>query len=371
MFLVPCSVFPARDTLLQRMMRYQRFLSRLEEEELDGFVVTRPANLEYLFHFRGSVGAALVLKGETALLVDSRYITEACSTARHCRPCLAPKSLDQSLQQKLKKACRKSASALRIGFESDFVSHDFVRRVESWDLPIRWTPASGWVAELRMIKQPEEIRSLKKAFRQAQAAFSQAMQEVEPGLSEVEIAGRLEWAMRRQGADAFAFETIVAAGPRSALPHARPELHKWKAGQVLLIDFGLRLKEGYCSDLTRVLLPSGGLPGKVSQIVREARQKALQAIRPGVQALQVDAAARDWIDKQGYGEYFGHGLGHGLGLEVHEPPSIRPRSELVLQEGMAFTVEPGIYLPDRFGIRIEDAVVVCKDGFEFLSDPEA
>ena len=350
-------------------MRYQRFLNRLEEEELDGFVVTRPANLEYLFHFRGSVGTALCRDGETTLLVDSRYITEARAKARHCSPCLAPKSLHESLHKKLKKACRKSASPLRIGFESDFVTHDFVRRAAAWDLPVRWMPASGWIAELRIIKQAEEIQSLKRAFRRAQAAFAQTMQEVAPGQSEVDIAGRLEWAMRCQGADSFAFETIVASGPRSALPHARPGMEKWKPAEVLLVDFGLRLEEGYCSDLTRVQLPSRGPSGKIARIVRGAQQKALEAIRPGVQAAAVDAAARDWIEKHGYGEHFGHGLGHGLGLEVHEPPSIRPRSEQILQEGMAFTVEPGIYLPGQFGIRIEDAVVVCKDGFEFLSDP--
>lgn len=350
-------------------MRYERFLKRLEKEGLDGFVVSRPANLEYLFRFRGSAGMAVCLKGETTLLVDSRYITEARSKARRCRPALAPKSLDESLRQRLKRACRKPASSWRIGFESDFVSHDFVHRVESWNLPVRWMPASGWIAELRMIKQAEEVEALKRAFRQAQRAFDEAMQGTAPGQSEVEIAGRLEWAMRRQGADAYAFETIVASGPRSALPHARPGLDPWKADEVLLIDFGLRLQEGYSSDLTRVRLPSRGLSGKIARIVREAQQKALEAIRPGVKACQVDDAAREWINQQGYGDFFGHGLGHGLGLEVHEMPRIGPGSEEILQQGMTFTVEPGIYLPGQFGIRIEDAVVVNKDGFEFLSQP--
>lgn len=351
-------------------MRYRRFLKRLRDEGLDGFVVSRPANLEYLLGFRGSAGTALCRKGPATLLVDSRYLTLARATARHCRTVLAPESLEKSLKKVLQRACRRASRPLSIGFESDIVSHDYVSCLKSWKLPIDWIPCSGWIAELRMIKDLGEVSALRQAFRQAQAAYAEAMDEVAPGQSEVEIAGRLEWALRRRGADAYAFETIVASGSRSALPHARPGLDAWKADEVLLVDFGLRLEQGYCSDLTRVRLPARGPSRKVARIVREAQHKALEAIRPGRRAWQVDEAARKWIEKQGYGKCFGHGLGHGLGLEVHELPRIRPRSEHVLEEGMTFTVEPGIYLPGQFGVRIEDAVVVSRDGFEFLSDPE-
>jgi Xaa-Pro aminopeptidase len=219
-----------------------------------------------------------------------------------------------------------------------------------------------------MVKEPEEIRILEEAFRMAQGAFRRFQEQVKPGMTEIEAAALLEFELRISGSDGLSFETIVASGPHSALPHARPRQAQIPGQEILLVDFGLKYR-GYCSDLTRIhFWPDAPRPG-FYDLVKEAQEAAIEATRPGASSRAVDSAARNLISGRGYGQNFGHGTGHGLGLEIHELPRISPHSDTPLLEGMVFTIEPGIYLPGECGVRIEDVVVVTSDGCRHLSDP--
>lgn len=345
--------------------RYRRFLERLEAFRLDGFLVSHPPNLAYLFNFSGSSGLACCLDGETRLLVDSRYLEQAQAQAVNCEAVLVRKPLQEALKTVLRR--RK---AKRIGIESKRVSHLFAMEVQSRLPALEWVGTCDWIEELRMIKQPSEVQMLEQAFQIAHRAYRAFKDQVRPGLPELEAAALLELEIRRAGGEGVSFDTIVASGPRSSLPHGRPSRKLLRAGELVLIDFGA-IYEGYRSDVTRIHWMKGAKRTRIFRIVEEAQQKALAVVRPGISAAAVDAAARDFIKNKGYGDYFGHGTGHGLGLEVHELPSISWRNrKQKLEEGMVFTIEPGIYLPGRYGIRIEDAIVVTENGCRLLSAPD-
>lgn len=224
------------------------------------------------------------------------------------------------------------------------------------------------IQESRMVKDEEELAKIAKAEAIGDVAFSYILDVIKPGMTEAEIALELEFFMKRQGASKLSFDTIVASGPNSSMPHAQVTERKLENGDFVTMDFGC-VYQGYCSDMTRTValgMPTDEMK-KVYQIVSDANQRAMEGIRAGVACQEIDALARDYIAKQGYGEYFGHGLGHSVGLEIHEEPRFSPKCKVVTKENMVITDEPGIYLPGRFGVRIEDLVVVKKDGFECLS----
>jgi Xaa-Pro aminopeptidase len=350
---------------LQHLSRYRQFLKRIEQAELDGFLVTHPANLAYLFNFQGSAGFALALQGETRLLVDSRYIEQAASEAACCQTLLAPVSVRESLKQLL----LESGAHARIGVEASHLSLSLFAEMESWQTRAKWFSQEDFVEEQRIIKDDEEIFVLREAFRRAQQAYEAVRKVLAPGLTENEVAGMLELEFRRAGGQGAAFETIVLAGSRSSLPHGRPGDAILTPHDPVLIDYGIKY-QGYCSDLTRVHYFPNAVPPEIHDVVREAQQQALARIRPGVLTSEIDRAARDVIEAAGYGTYFGHSTGHGLGLEVHEPPWISKQRPRELEVGMTFTVEPGIYLPGRCGIRLEEAVVVTPQGFTLLANSE-
>lgn len=223
-------------------------------------------------------------------------------------------------------------------------------------------------SDMRILKDDAELAIMRKAIRNAEDAFRATCASIEPGQSEIEVAARLEFEMKRRGASEPSFSTISAVGPNSALPHAHPGKRKIKNGSALLLDWGARV-DNYCSDLTRMVF-LGSIPrkiGEVYRIVLEAQELAIAAIRPGRRMCDIDAVARDFIVGAGYGEAFNHGLGHGLGLDVHEAPSLSWRSDQKLVAGMLVTVEPGIYLPGVGGVRIEDDVLVTPKGHRVLS----
>lgn len=224
------------------------------------------------------------------------------------------------------------------------------------------------IQESRMIKDEEELAKIAKAEAIGDAAFSYILDVIKPGMTEAEVALELEFFMKRQGASKLSFDTIVASGSNSSMPHARVTDRKLENGDFVTMDFGC-VYQGYCSDMTRTVAlgtPSGEMR-KVYQIVLDANLRAMEGIRAGVECSAIDALARDYIAVQGYGEYFGHGLGHSVGLEIHEEPRFSPKCKVMTQENMVITDEPGIYLPGQFGVRIEDLVVVKKDGYECLS----
>lgn len=342
--------------------RLARFLERLAVKHLDAFLVTHPANLQYLFQFFGSSGMALATQEGCTLLVDSRYLEQARQQARNCQPVLVEGSYEDSL----KKLLEKLPAGTRLGVESRNLSYEAALRIEAWKLDLILVPAVDVVEELRLIKDDEEIRLLEGAFQRSIQALEAAKARFRPGVSELEMAGYLEFECRRFGGQGQAFETIVATGPRSALPHGVATARRLATGEFVLVDFGIRYL-GYCSDLTRILFPKGSHPPEIYDIVRRAQQAALDTIRPGVLTSRVDEAARGVISASGYGTFFGHGTGHGLGLEVHEAPTVSPRNPREITAGMVFTVEPGIYLPGRYGIRLEDVVLVTETGYRFLS----
>jgi Xaa-Pro aminopeptidase len=231
-------------------------------------------------------------------------------------------------------------------------------------------PVDGLVERLRAIKDAEEVARIQEATKLADAAFTEFVVGGLSGRTERELAFELALAMHRQGAERPSFDIIVAAGPNGALPHAMPRDVPVTAGQLVVIDWGAQL-DGYCSDCTRTVWVGGEAPGaeerEIYDLVMKAQLAGLEAIRAGVSSRSVDATARELIDAAGHREHFGHGLGHGVGLDIHEAPRLSPRSDTVLEAGNVVTDEPGVYLPERFGVRIEDLVVVTEDGCEILT----
>ncbi len=349
--------------------RYRRFRDQFQKQGVDGFLINHPPNLSYLFNIRPSAGFALCSAEESVLVLDSRYIEQAEAEAVNCGLVKAVNSLEDTLQEVIGRLASRSLPPFRLGVESRHLSFATAQLLTSWGSDYRVLPRDDVVENLRVLKEPYEIQALENAFRIAQAAFAQILPEIQPGRTEIEIAGLFELELRKRGGEKAAFDTIVASGPRSSLPHGRASRRVIGGDELVLVDFGVQA-EGYCSDLTRVVFPRGARKPDIFEIVREAQQRAIRTAKPGVLTSAVDAAARDHIVKEGYGDYFGHSLGHGLGLEVHESPLVSWRSAQPLQEGMVFTIEPGIYLPGRHGVRIEDAAVVTASGCRLLSDPD-
>ncbi len=351
------------NTAHDRTARIQRFHARLESRSLDGFLVSKPVHLDYLHGFRGSAGVALHLAGEALLIVDSRYIEQATGEALHCRPLLAGESILETLRGRLS---GHAAAVPRLGFESGHLTHDWAERMKAGNASCQWVATTDLIEELRAIKEPSEVAAIQAALGLAQQAYGRALAQVRPGMKETELAGELELQMRRLGGEGTAFDTIVAAGPRSSLPHGVASQRTIREDDLVLIDFGVRFRS-YNSDLTRIHFMPKASPPDILEVIQEARNAAFEVIRPGIRERDIDGAARAVIRKAGHGRRFGHGLGHGLGLEVHELPRISPRSHSEVREGMVFTIEPGIYLPGQYGIRIEDVVAVTSGGMELLS----
>ena len=349
--------------------RYGRFLTELETRGLDGFLVRHRSNLTYLYNFTGSAGLACCLGRETILLVDSRYHEQARATAANCTPRLIRGSFEQALEELLNDRFPGGGPRKRLGLESAHTSCDLWLRMQTWTAAVEWIPEHDLIETLRTIKEPSEIDALTRAFELAQRAYARFLGQISPGMAEVRMAGILEMEMRNAGGEGAAFSTIVASGPRSSLPHGVATGRIWGEEELLLIDFGIR-SGGYSSDLTRIQLPPGVGKPEIFDIVSEAQHAALDSIRPGVQSSDVDRAARQVIEEAGHGDHFQHSTGHGLGLEVHELPRISPIRPQTLEPGMVFTVEPGIYLPGRMGVRIEDVVAVTETGYRLLSDPD-
>lgn len=339
--------------------RLDRLRTSLGEAGLDGFLVTHPPNLRYLFGFTGSLGAALVTEREAVLLVDSRYIEQAEQETEGCLARRSTQPLGEDLRDLL-------SGPRHVGIEADTVTYAQALTWLSWSGPWHLEVTYGFVERLRAIKSPAEIEYIRNSCRLARTAHARLIEELSWGVPERVVAARLEFLFREHGAEGVAFDTIVASGPNSSLPHARPGDRRIRQDEVLLIDFGAR-KNGYCSDLTRVLPPDHDEVLRVMEIVEGARQAAFSVIRPGISTTTVDQAAREVITRSGYGKRFGHGTGHGLGLEIHERPRVSTSGDSTLESGMVLTIEPGIYLPGTFGIRIEDVVVVTEDGYELLS----
>ena len=256
----------------------------------------------------------------------------------------------------------------KIGFEQDKMTYGTYAAYKEQLGAAELVPVSQSVEKLRLIKSSEEIKILKEAAKIADDAFSHILTVIKPGITEIEVANELEFYMRSQGADHSSFDMIVASGVRSSLPHGVASGKAIEKGDLVTLDFGAYYK-GYCSDITRTVAvgePDDELK-RIYQTVFEAQAIGMRSIKPGITGKQADAYTRDYISSQGYGDYFGHSTGHGLGMEVHESPALSARSDQMLEKGMVVTVEPGIYIPGKGGVRIEDDIVLTEEGNESLT----
>lgn len=343
--------------------RLARLRSRLAADGLDALLVTNPVNRAYLSGFNGSAGVLLISQEAALLFTDFRYIERATAQApefkviRHENP--MTKSIRAALEQH---------GIVKLGFEKEHVTYATFETYREAFAPVELVATAGLVEELRQVKDQDEIDKLRRAAAIADAAYIHILKYLKPGVSERDVALELEYFMRKNGAEKLAFDIIPASGPRGSLPHAEATGRILQDGDFITLDFGC-VYEGYCSDITRTV-GIGGITDKqreIYKIVLDAQQAAVAACRAGISGRELDAVARDIIAGAGYGDNFGHSLGHGVGREVHELPRCSPTAEGALAENMVVTIEPGIYIPNWGGVRIEDTVVVQPDGCERLT----
>jgi Xaa-Pro aminopeptidase len=347
--------------------RLQALRELLKEQDLEALLVTAPSNRIYLSGFTGSAGTLLISQEAALLFTDFRYRLQVASAAPdfELREISASKPLHAAIAEAIKEF-RLHCVAYE---ESHMPVAQYNRLLESCKtLPVGFVGRSGIVEKLREQKDASEIAILRQAIAITDEAFMQVRANLRPEMTERQVAWQLELAMRERGAEGVSFTFIVAAGPNGASPHARSGDAELGVGRPIVIDCGA-LYQGYHADMTRTLII--GEPdeqfNKIFQTVLEANQRSKAVLRPGLPCREIDAAARDYLTEQGYGEYFGHGLGHGVGLDIHEGPSFSGRNEQLVPVNAIASIEPGIYLPDWGGVRIEDLVLVTDDGYEVLT----
>ncbi len=334
----------------------------IRQAKVDALLLLSLENIRYLCGFTGSDGALIATLQERTFLSDSRYEEQAQEEIRNAG--------FKKYQQKIDGLAQflKGLRIKRLGFESSAMTYEDYEKLKEKLARVSFVPIGPEIAQLRVRKNADEIDRIRRAVHIASASFTEALSRIQAGTRETTIAEFIECRMKRRGGDRVAFDTIVASGPRAALPHGAASAKRLQRQETVIVDFGVRY-QGYHSDETKTLIlgPADAEKRRIYGIVRRAQEKALKAIRPGVSFRRIDEAARELISRAGYGKYFGHGTGHGVGLAIHEAPSISPRGRGVAEEGMVFTVEPGIYIPGWGGVRLEDMIRVTGRGYERLT----
>lgn len=353
--------------------RIKKIQAGLRRKKIDAILITQPHNRRYLSGYTAadhdigeSSGALLIPARNTPLLLtDFRFQIQAKQEVKGMQVVLYHKG-----QLALLKALLPALGITSLAFESHYTLYAVAEKLQTMakKLSIALHPTDGIVEKMRLIKDKKEIEKLRRSVHLNEQVFQEIYKTITPGQTEIDVALALESTMRRKGAEAPSFESIVATAERSALPHAVPGPVKIVKNKPLMIDMGLIL-DGYCSDMTRTFAVGKASKKylKIHRLVRKAQKAGIRKIRAGVSAAAVDKAARDIIADGGYGKYFGHALGHGVGLAVHEEPRLGARNRKHLKAGMIVTVEPGIYLPGWGGVRLENMVVVREDGCELLN----
>lgn len=354
--------------------RIAGFRKKLKQNNIDSFLILQDENRRYLSGytaedtgFEESAGALIISADQLILATDSRFELQAAQEAPMYEVRCYKTGLSETITEFLHETNYK-----KLGFESNRLSYSQYCKIKenlnSENIITEFNPADSVMSNLRIVKSDAEVLLIKKALKIAEDAFSSIKSSLIPGISEKEIAWNLEKKMRELGADSLSFPPIVASGPNSALPHAIAGARKIGINEPLLFDWGARLN-GYCSDTSRTIVI--GKPddkyNEIYKILYDAQKMAIEAIKPGISTKQIDDIARQHIEKNGYGNKFGHGLGHGVGLEIHEPPRVSPLREMILEAGMIITIEPGIYIPDWGGVRLENMVLVTQNGAEVLN----
>ncbi|HWE31830.1 MAG TPA: Xaa-Pro peptidase family protein [Solirubrobacteraceae bacterium] len=344
--------------------RSERLAELLPDAEADVMLVTDLVNVRYLTGYSGSNGLALIGPQTRTFVTDFRYVEQA---AEEVHPSFERRRAPQDLVDAIGDALPDGV--VRLGFEAAHTSvRAHTRLAELLGGRAELVATTGLVERLRAIKEPEEIDRIRAATVLADTAFERLISDGLIGRTERELAIALEFDMRRRGAERASFDPIIAAGPHGALPHAQPREVEIRRGDIVVIDWGAEL-DGYCSDCTRTV--AAGEPSaearEIYELVLQAQLAGVNAVKAGADGRDVDGIARAVIDEGGHGDEFGHGLGHGVGLAVHEAPRLSQRSDDVLAPGNVVTVEPGIYMPGRFGVRIEDLVVATDNGADVLT----
>ncbi|MEQ6376475.1 Xaa-Pro peptidase family protein [Bacillaceae bacterium S4-13-56] len=344
------------------MEKLNKVRQALKDNDIEAIMITSDKNRRYITGFTGTAGVVLITSEQALLLTDFRYTEQATSQAKdftvieHKGPIM--KEVSDQLTQ---------LDVQRVGFEKDHMTYSQYE-IYNREIKAELVPVSGVIEKLRLIKTKDEITILKDAARIADQAFEHILSYIKPGIPEIDISNELEFFMRKKGATSSSFDIIVASGYRSALPHGVASEKRIQSGELVTLDFGA-LYKGYCSDITRTVAV-GEIDSKLKEIydtVLEAQLRGMAGLKAGISGVEADALTRDYIKEKGYGEYFGHSTGHGIGLDVHEGPGLSFRSEEVLQPGMVVTVEPGIYIANVGGCRIEDDTLITEGGNERLT----
>ena len=336
---------------------------KLKEEKVDGFLITNEVNIRYVTSFTGSESILLITPNNSYLFTDFRYIEQAQRDIPWIKIVEKKVSLIRTICRKLKRLNIK-----KLYVESLYLTLDQYSEIITNVKRIHAVPTKGIIEKYRKRKTREELEKLRRAIDIAEKAYYGIRKKIKVGVSEKNLADFLEFEIRKQGGEKSSFEIICATGTRASQPHARTTDRRIQEKDAILIDWGARF-QFYNSDLTRISFIDRISPEfkKIYQIVLDAQCFAIDTVKPGRMAKDVDSAARNYIEKKGFGKCFGHGVGHGIGLEIHEGPTINRRSKEILEEDMVFTIEPGIYIPGWGGVRIEDMVLVTSSGCDVLT----
>ena len=342
------------------MIKFDKVQQLIERENLDALLVMSSYNRRYLSDFTGSSGALIITKDSRFLMSDFRYKAQGAEQAKDFQFVLQEKGLLDSIVSFM-----KSKNIKRIGFEGEHVNYNTYSKIKE---EFETVPLTGEVEKIRLIKTEEELQLIQKACEIADQSYEYILTYVKAGMTELEVKNELESHMTKLGASGPSFDTIVASGYRGALPHGVASDKVIESGDMVTLDFGAYHK-GYASDITRTF-GVGSVSKemeKIYNVVLEAQLKSLDEIKSGMTGQEADSIARDVISGHGYGENFGHSLGHGFGLEVHELPGLAQKSTMILEPGMCITIEPGIYVDDLGGVRIEDDTIVTETGLKKLT----
>lgn len=344
------------------MQKIKKLQQSLKDQELDALLITNPYNLRYISGFTGTAGLAIVSQRDCVFITDFRYIEQATEQAKQFEIIEHKGSIESEINKQVKVLGIES-----LAFEENDVSFATYQRYNEI-IESKLIAVSGIIENIRLIKTEDELAIMKQAAKIADDAYTHIQSFIKPGVKEIEVSNELEFFMRKQGATSSSFDIIVASGYRSALPHGVATEKEIQQGELVTMDFGA-LYNGYCSDITRTVAV-GEIDEQLTKIyntVLEAQIRGVEGTKPGMTGIEADALTRDYITEQGFGEYFGHSTGHGLGMEVHEAPRLSTASETKLVPGMVVTVEPGIYIPEVGGCRIEDDIVITETGNERLT----